>query len=212
MAISITLLPYALTDVDMVKDHLGIPDGTTDYDERIKRHINAATDMIETLTDRTLKERTGLVDIQSGRRNDRILLPQWPVQAITELWIDSSSDFTDSENIVDATKYRLELDSRGRGVGIVLKKGCLFPNGTGNIKVVYDAGYQTIPSDLQEACIFLTDFLYDLRQDRRVGSVQKGKNQENVTFLETLPMWMQDTIARYTRGEWPTANKMVENG
>jgi len=212
MAISVTLLPYALTTFDMAKDHLGIPDAVITSDERIKRHINAATDMLERLTDRMLKSRTGLVDIQSGRRNDRILVPQWPVTSITELWEDCDSDFTDTTKIIPSSDYRIETTSRGEGIGIVLKSGKIFPNGKMNLKIVYDAGYATVPSDLEEACLFLMDFLYDIRQDRRVGTVQKGKNQENITYLESLPLWIQDTIGRYTRAEFANGNIAIQNG
>ena len=213
MAISITLHPYALTSLDMMKDHLGIPDLTTTQDERLKRHINAATDMLENLTDRVLKARTAdQVDYQSGRSNNRILLGQWPVNSVTELWVDGSSDFTDVSKIIDPGNYRIETDSRGNGIGIAMTKGCKFPKGVENIKIVYSGGYLVVPSDLEEACIFLTDFLDDLRSDRRVGLTQKGKNQENVTFLETLPMWMQNIIDKYSRSEWPLGYTPVENG
>jgi len=213
MAITYTLLPYALTTLDRAKDHLKVPDAETSADNRIKRHINAATEMLESYTDRFLKERTGLEDYQSGRRNDRILLPQWPLNVVTELWVDSSSLFTNTDNIVDPTKYRIETDSRGRGVGIVLLGGCLFPKGTQNIKIVYDGGFQTVPADLEEVCLFMTEYLFEIRDENRIGEIQKSKNQENITYLEDFPLWVRNTIERYARSPLENlANVAVTNG
>jgi len=206
----VVLSPYALTTLDTVKEHLGIPGATTTFDEVLKRLINAATDKIELFCDRQFKQRTGIIEYHDGFANDRLLLGQWPASKPDELWIDSTGEFTDPDKQLDSDEYELDLSAKGEGIGVVLTKCRMFPRGTRNIKIVYDAGYTTIPSALEDACIWTVEFLYDMRSDRRVGVETKGKNQENTTFRGDLPEIVQTTLLAYKRAEWPTGSRPVQ--
>jgi hypothetical protein len=73
-----TLAANALVTLAQGKDHLDIPAGDTDYDDRITHFINVASEDAEQRTSRFLAKRSGLVEYQSGRRNNRILLPPEP--------------------------------------------------------------------------------------------------------------------------------------
>jgi len=209
MAISVTLSPYALTSLAMAKDQLNIPDANTDYDERVKRFINTATGILEKATGRKLLQRTGIVEYHSGHRNSSFLLNQWPALKPTSLWVDGSGDF--SGDPLDASKYDLELGPSGAGIGVVSRCG-LFPNGLRNIKVVYDGGFAVVPDDLQDACLWIMAYLYDMRQDARIGLAQKGKNQENTTYNLDYPVFVKNIIESYTRFEAPQGATGVYNG
>lgn len=206
----VTLSPYALTTLDTAKEHLGIPVSQTQFDDLVKRFINSATDKIETYCDRFFKERAGLVEYHDGFANDRLLLGQWPAAKPDELWIDSTGEFTDVTKKLTADQYELDLSARGEGIGVVLTKRCMFPRGTRNIKIVYDAGYTTIPAALEDSCLWLVEFLYDMRNDRSITVQTKGKNQENTTFREDLPAIVKDTLAAYKRAEWPTGGRPIQ--
>lgn len=201
----------ALVDLDTAKEHLGIPPANTSYDSLVERLINETTDRLEKLTGRRLKQRTGIVEYHDGLGNDSLLLNEWPCVKPTELRIDSNSVFTDAGTLIETTQYELELSSRGEGVGIVLIGGCgrLFPKGKRNIKITYDGGYAVIPSDLEGACLWSVEFLWNMRSDDSVGVAVKGKNQENTTFRDSMPKIIQDTIDAYTRFEIPSGYRAV---
>ena len=127
----------ALTTVDRAKQHLNIPDADTDYDDILTRFINEASQRLEKMTGRRLKARDysgSNPEHHDGRMQNRLLAREWPINSVTELWFDSSSEFTDTTNIVDSGKYSIDDEK----IGIVLHKGCRFPRGTRNIRLVYN--------------------------------------------------------------------------
>ncbi len=208
--------PYALTTLATAKEQLGIPPANTDFDDVITRYINAATGKIESYCDRKFITRS-YTEYQDGFANDRTLLDQWPAQKPSEVWIDSTSEFTDSDRQLDAADYELEYSARGEGIGIVLVGSCrrLFPRGRRNLKIVYNAGYadvDSLPYELEDACLWTVEFLYDMRSDRRIGTSVKSKNQENITFYEDLPAFVQKTLDQYKRVEWPSGSRQVFTG
>jgi len=205
------LLSYALVNLADTKEHLGVPVTNTSYDSVIERFINATTDRLEKLTGRRLKQRTGITEYHDGFGNTSLLLDEWPCIKPTELWIDSSSSFTDTKKQLTASDYELELSPRGEGVGIILVGGCsrIFPKGRRNIKIVYDGGYAVVPADLQDAAFWGIEFLWNMRSDDSVGVAVKGKNQENTTFRDNLPALIQETIDAYTRVEIPAGYRAV---
>jgi hypothetical protein len=210
--VPVTLSPYALTTLETAKEHLGIPALTTTFDDRIKRFINAATDKIETYCDRMFKQRTGIVEYQDGFANNRLLLDQWPALKPSELWIDPTGLFTNPIYTIDPAFYALDRSARGEGIGVVLLSGLVFRRGTRNIKMVYDAGFTTIPAGLEDCCLWTMEYLYDMQNDKRIGISQKGKNQENTTFRNDLPVLVKETLAAYKRAEWPTGDRAVFTG
>ncbi len=207
--------PYALTDLAAAKEHLGIPATNVDFDDVVQRFINAATGKIETFCDRKFIRRSH-IEYQDGFANDRILLAQWPADKPTELWIDPTGEFTDTQYQLAVDKYELDLSARGEGIGVVLTGSCkLFPKGRRNIKAVYTAGYADIaslPAEIEDACLWTVEFLYSMRNDRRIGVASKGKNQENSTFSGDLPEFVQKTLEAYKRTEWPTGSLAVFTG
>lgn len=202
------LSAYALTTLVNAKEHLGIPAPTATYDALITRFINEATGKIETFCDRKLKQRTGIIEFRDGFANDRILLDQWPATKPSQLWVDPTVLFTDTSYQLAATDYALDLSARGEGIGVVLLKS-MFPRGVKNIKVVYDGGFVTIPDELEGACLWTVQFLYNMRTDQSVGVETKGKNQENTTYRDDLPKYVQDTLLAYKRAEWPTGDRQT---
>jgi hypothetical protein len=205
----VTLSPYALTTLETAKEHLGIPALTVTFDDRIKRFINAATDKIETYCDRMFKQRIGIIEFQDGFANNRLLLDQWPALKPTQLWVDPTGLFTDVLYQLDTSYYELDRSSRGEGIGVVLLGGRVFQKGIRNIKMVYDAGFVTVPAGLEDCCLWTMEYLYDMQSDHRIGVSQKGKNQENTTFQDDLPALVKETLTAYKRAEWPTGDRAV---
>lgn len=197
---------FALTSLDNVKSYLNIPTLTITQDTTLERMINASSAKIETFLDRKILKRT-FTEYQDGRSSDRILVKEWPAEKPTELWIDSSSQFTDITTQLPDSDFVLEDE-----IGVQLINGRGFGKGRRNIKVVYEAGYTTVPYDIEEACIMTVAFFYDLRSDRRIGVSQKGKNSENTTFLDDLPAIVKGMINPYRRIEFGFGSVAVQNG
>lgn len=201
---AVTLDTYALVTLDDAKDHLNIPASNTDFDDKVKRFINSATYDIENFIDRKVIKRS-YTEYQDGRGSNKILLKQWPATKPTELWIDPSSEFTDTTNQLATTDYQIDNDSL---VVLIFRQ---FSKGTRNIKVTYEAGWDTVPWPIQVACLWLVEFEYDISNDRRVGNTKKGKNQEDTEYHDDWPMWLQRKLLPYKRCEWPIANSPVAN-
>jgi hypothetical protein len=203
-----TIDPYAITTVAHAKEHVGIPALNTDHDQIFTRLVNAATAKIESYLDRKVMKRS-YTEFQDGRNNDRMLLRNWPADKPTELWVDSSSLFTDVTKKLDLSKFELELSSEG-GIGIILLPGNKFARGRRNIKIIYEAGYTNIPAWAEEAALWTVEFLYDMKGDRRVGVTSKGKNSETTNFRGELPEFVANMLDPYRRSEWPQATIAVE--
>lgn len=204
-----TLDTYALTALLSAKEHLNIKEAETGQDNVLTRMINASSQMIENYLDRKVLTRSH-TEYYDGRKNDRILLSNWPVTAVSELWDDSSGEFTDLANKFDVAEFRIDGDGANAS-GVVLLSGLKFGGGARSIKAVYTAGYASVPYIVQEACLLHVEYMFDMRSDRRIGVQTKGKNQESTTFLGTLPEFVTDMLTPYMRIEFPLAYQGVQN-
>lgn len=202
-----TLATYALTTLARARQQLKVPVATVDadLDDIITRFINVASFNIEKWTDRQLLTRAQ-TDYQDGRKQNRIVLKQWPVTSITSVYDDPESTFTDG--LIAATDYAIDEQ-----IGVVLLNGLQFTKGTRNIQVIYVAGYLTTDEvpDLEEACLQLVTFYFDKRSDEAVQVETKNKNNETTRYLQKIPEYIQDMIRPYKRYEFPGANAPVEN-
>lgn len=194
--------PYALTSIAAAKSHLGIMPADTSQDSVLERFINSSSMKIENYINRKILKRE-YTEYQDGRGNDRILFRQWPAEMPTELW--------DDDSLIDPSEYQLE-DSSDGGIGLILTDGMRFSRGNQNIKVIYEAGYTTVPYDIEDACIFMVEFLYTAKQDRRVSVTSKSKNGESTQFRDDLPKYILDILDRYARVEFTLTSAPVGNG
>lgn len=201
---AVTLDPNALVTLADAKDHLNIPSANLDFDDRVKRYINSATFEIENFLDRKIIKRT-YIEYQDGRNSNRIVLKNWPADKPSELRIDPESVFTDPSTLIDSGDYEIDNDS------MVVMPNRLFSKGTRNIKVVYEAGFTTVPWPIQTACLWLVAWDYDIQSDRRVGNKSKEKNNEQTDYHEDWPPWLIRRLMPYRRFEWPIANAPTEN-
>jgi len=129
-----------LVTVTVAKTYLGV--SGSDDDALIASMVEAATDAMEAEAARHLvsTSRTEIVD-GSGQR--RLYLAE-PPESVTTVHQHSDQAWADA-NLVDADDYDLDgccLDYRSR----------IWTAGRHNTRVVYLAGYATVPDDLVIAC------------------------------------------------------------
>jgi len=214
----------ALTYRNNAKDHVQIPLATTKYDSRIDMLINVASGMIERLTKRKLTDRT-VTEFHDGRANNRMQTYEWPITggpavgSKPEIFLDGESVFG-SETVVPIDEY----DVSDRQTSILRYRG-IFSKGYRNVKITYDHGYgivtqsdidgtgtNTLPSDLEYACLELVSWFYHSTSSERVGILNRGKTGESTSFEQRLPQHIQLLLEPYIREEFANSEVGVRNG
>ena len=116
-----------------------------------------------------------------------MLLLNKPVTQITSLAVSglaivAATGFTDNG-------YRLA----GRKL---LLNTAVFPRGSGNVVVAYQAGYATTPPDVEQACIELVAIRYQERQ--RIGLTSKGMAGETTAYMvKDMPDSVRTLLMQY---------------
>jgi hypothetical protein len=180
---------------------LNIPIGTTTDDAILSALItNATAGMLNRMN------RAGLVtatytETRDGNASSHLALKNWPVTAITSLLINNvavppSPDGVQAGYVFD--QYQISL------IGSYFSWpgnsfGSNFSVGTGNIIVVYTAGYASIPPDVSEACKEWCAYRY--RQRAWIGQTSKHLGTgETVSFSQNaLPDEVATVIQQYSR-------------
>ena len=187
-----------LTTLADAKIHLNIPVGDVSQDAILTRFIGEASLAVEAYIDRNIVTRT-YTEYQDGRSSNRILLRNFPAVKPTELRIDYTSVFTDAATLVDASEY--DIDTLGNEVVLIDR---MFPKGTRNIKITYDAGLAadtaSVPLDISGACLWLVEWYNDTRNSRRLTQKSVGKNSETTAMRDDWPVWLFRQLDRYKRG------------
>jgi len=168
----------ALTTLADLKTYLGITDSSEDA--LLNLLIDDANAAILGYIGRTIEQAT-LTEYYSGDGTQMLVLKQRPVTAVTSVHVDqsgysgqgsgafaSSTEWTAGEDFYIRTVVENESNT---GELVAIKGPGTFtadhqpktwgewPLGTGNIKVVYTAGYSTVPSDLAAACRILVAWM-----------------------------------------------------
>jgi hypothetical protein len=205
----------ALVTLAEAKDHLNIPALTTDFDARVERYVNAASEAIANHCDRKLLHAS--YDLRfDGRRSDRVLLPHYPVTSVTALWDDPGWDFLPG-TLIPPEEYEFDAECEGE---IVLRSR-RFSRANQNVRVQFTAGFQSpvvggpgapFPATLSYACLLQVEYLDILRTDRRVGVQSKGKQGESISFTnDGMPPQVVSLLANFVRYEPPLSNASTGN-
>jgi len=185
------LSPNSLVSWAKTRDFLNL-----DTEDRIdvERLINAVSQRAEGIeyTNRKLKARDYEI-ILSGKKSGDIILPVYPVNSISRIFVDSDKQFSDDTEIFD-----YEFDSES---GILYIDNSICIEGKRNVKIIYNAGFKIIPEDLQLAVIECVAFL----RKRFSGSNMIGfksfdsQNGGSATYELTLPVNAQRVFRDYRK-------------
>jgi uncharacterized phiE125 gp8 family phage protein len=174
-----SLLSYALTTVDDVKELLGIASSDHSKDNLITRKINQATRQIEAYCGRRFKETTYTQEGYTASNTNQLVLRQRPITSFTSLEARDSSLNEDDFETLDANLY-FANNSAG-----VLDLNFNASGSWGRYRVSYSAGYATIPEDLAEACATLAAYYTDNPSGTLVGVAEKQEGSRRVKFNNT---------------------------
>jgi len=189
-----TLNANALTVLDRTKAELDIPLANTDFDDQVIQYINAVSDVIEEHTNRTFNS-AAYSHRFTGRGHNWLVAKEFPVTAITDVWVSQTYDFSTAEL---ATTYTFQDDV----FFVRLGESNFWPGAAPlAIKIDYTAGYTTIPDGIQQACIEWVRLLYNAQGDRRIGRTAKSKQGENISWENDMPLLVKSLLAPYQRAK-----------
>lgn len=162
-----------LTTLDNVKKYIGITD--TAEDGLLNMLIAAASQAIETYCNRVLTEHECVEDVQLIHSGGIVMLSGYPVSAVT---------------IKDANGQQVT------DFVLAARSGMLTINAAPGVYTVeYTAGYQTIPADLEFACIQLVAAMYDRRGSDHVVSETIGPVRAE--YVDDIPQHIKWVLDRY---------------
>lgn len=181
-----------LTTYAKVKTSLGLTDDTEQTE--IARLITAASKKICQICDRDDFISAVYTEYQDGTGTNQLYVRNWPITAITSIYDDELRNFTDEAYLIASSYYFAHPTMPI----ITLLYGLTFLKAISNVKIVYTAGYSTIPADVDDACIELVKLKYNKKGSRGVESEKIGSY--SVTYSkEDIPQDILDTLTPYMR-------------
>lgn len=164
-----------LTTRDNVKDYMNIQDNNSD--NIINDLIARVSKAIAKLCDRDFAVTT-YTEYQSSDGEEELLTKQYPINSVTSVYDDPDRLYS-AETLIPSDEYCFE-DPNLLRFDTPLSK-----NGKKNIKIVYNAGYATIPQDLEMAAIYMV--VAEYKRSRTEVNTPEGQTAktESIKDLET---------------------------
>ena len=158
-----------LTTLDNVKAWLGVTN--TDSDELLSRLIAAASQFIQTWAGRSFAVQD-YSERRDGNGGRQMLFADFPVLSVSRVAVNRREIppiVEAGDNGYSFTPSKLTLD------------GFVFNRGELNVLLEYKAGYETVPADVEQACIEMIALRFKERD--RIGFQSKSLAGETVTFF-----------------------------
>lgn len=178
----------ALADV---KAFMGKTDSNADA--TLGRIITAATDWIQSITNRTFSQQT-FSEIRDGSGNSEMLLSNPPVSAMLSLAVNAVA--ISAQTADGQPGYFISNQET------LVLSGYVFTRGRKNVRLSYTGGYATVPFAVAQACIELVQSTY--QRGQRGGGEVEAKSMapggEHFTFrLEDMPPALQRILQDYSQ-------------
>lgn len=159
----------ALTSIQSVKVVAGITG--SEMDSLVSVMIQRASAAVENFCQRTLLATTH-TEIHNGHGGASMLLREWPVKAVSSVSVDGQA--IPAAASFDGAGWRLA----GREVVLA---GYRFHAGRGNVVIEYEAGYDTVPDDIEHAVIETVQLALKRREHIDVSS--KALAGETISYI-----------------------------
>jgi len=209
-----------MTDLAVLADvklWLGIPTATTADDALLSKLItNVSADFLNQINRPSLVPSANYTETRNGNGTPTLATKQWPINSVASLTIDginvpASPDGVQPGYVYDQSGNPESWNSIslvGGGGGFIVGTFGLQPSfggmsiftqGFNNVVITYNAGYATIPSEVNQAVIDWVAYRY--RQRQWIGQVSKHMNTgETVTFQNVvMPATTKAVILQYRR-------------
>ncbi len=167
--------------VGQVKAWLKINSATDD--ELLQMLITQTTEYIRSLMSRDLDSRD-YVETRDGNGANTLMVANWPVTAVAAVVVAGTT--------IPETEYMFDA------LTITLLNGRIFTRGRKNINIIYTAGYDTLPADLQRCCMEMVGKKY--RERDRIGINSKTLAGEIVSYSQSdLTSEVKSVLRQYQR-------------
>lgn len=167
------------------KEILGI-EGNTE-DEFVEQAGYEVENKIKSFLNRDLDVQS-YTELYNGTGVEEIVLNQYPIVSVSKVEVydglDESGDESWLEWIQGEDYERLVITTSQDHLYMV---GSFFPEGSQNIRITYQAGYSTIPYDIQQACKKLMLLYYgEVKKNKSLGksSVSDGSGFSKTTSFD----------------------------
>jgi len=188
-----TLSSDALITWDRLKAELETS-GFFDSDDRDRgiRFINAVSRRANSITRRKLKSRTYTDATFDGTGDDHLVLPQYPVTAVSAVSVDITRAFA-ATAVLDSDDYEYDEDTGILyiWIGTPKFKRC--------VRVTYTAGYVTAPDDLQDAIVQAVAYSWKKSVSKSFGVQSITGDGVTTQFEIDLPIPSMRIIESYKR-------------
>ena len=183
---------YSLVTLVELKDFLAGEDNDypvdVDMEPSLETTINGVSRWMHEYTGRQLKSRE-ITRYHSGDGTTNLYVHSWPVSAI-KVYVDQEFAFgAETEITPDLTEGNLVYYSG------------TYPSGTKNVKIVYTAGYVTIPGDLKLACLHAYQVIDRVQKQgiSGVGQVSIAGTNIQLHVEKLASPFVLDVLNRYRR-------------
>jgi hypothetical protein len=170
-------------------------------DTTLARLISSVSIYFATYCARTFAS-TDWVYTTDGTNGTVIALPEWPVTDVDSVVINTATiparPRVGAYGWVQVGDNEIRVDGAGHYA---------FPRGVANVVITFTAGYDTIPADLEQACLECCASWYK-RKDR-IDENSKTTGQETLTYSTgPVPDTAKAVLDRYRR-VWPKPGGLV---
>ena len=189
----------ALTTLASVKIHLGISGSTED--DLLNQLIDCVDSVIHHYTGRKSFESASRTEYLDGNGKDELFLAHRPLTSVTGVWVDpdgyygkgtdafpSANEWTEGSYFVPQSEEAAEQNA-----SMLVAINRVWPEGRGNIKVTYTAGYETIPADLELAANTL------------IALIRKGAEEGGMLASERLDQYAYQLLTHDNSNLTPEA-------
>lgn len=189
-----TLTADALVSWDMIQIYLGTANDPLDYEDQAYTEglINAVSARANMMTGRKLRSRAATVTLD-GNGRDIILLPEFPVDSVAEVRIDTKREFGD-ETIIPSASYDVYEDGR-------LYVEPRVPFARRCVRVTYTAGFEPVPDDLQQAVVESVAYSWKRLRSRAIGTQSITAEGVTTQFEIDIPIPAKRVFESYRRFE-----------
>jgi len=183
----------ALTSLDSVKNFYGMTGTKQTDDDLLEDLIDRITELIQSYCNVTNFKSTKYTEYLDGMGSKYLFVNNIPIVSITSIHDDADWGWN-SDDLLDSDDYR-SVDNK-----YIVLKDDFFTLADQNIKIVYTAGYTTIPGDLEQVCIEEVIMKYKHRRDIDVQS--KTLDDGTVQYVsKNLMQSSRITLNKY-RNDW----------
>jgi hypothetical protein len=190
-----------LTTLANAKAWLGLTD--TSQDAIVSNLITAISSAILNFTGRTiLTPVTALGEVRDGKNTNALFTREYPIDSLTSLYIDGAL-------IPQSTGYSPSytggagwlINSEANAIKLI---GYKFTKGVGNVTINYQAGYATVPSDMEMATWIAIKAAFDQRRvadnlnSESIPGVWSGSYVPSASRT-MLPKQVMDALRSYVR-------------